>query len=562
MIGSVTSALLGNVFPTAAAALLVLSVSPVVTAETPLLNSRGSSAHIAPDLQRRMQSNPTQQVPVIVQMKAPPSLPRTTSQAAQTALGLVRQHGQGGKALGIIQGASGVLAPSEIDALAHDPRVAAIYEDHPVRWSDTTNLVTAYPAEVNATDVWAAGGSGQGVTVAVLDSGIAQDPDLSQPTNRIVAAVNFADPLPLGVQDPGGHGTHVAGIIGGNGTSSNRQYVGIAPRANLLDVRVLDSQGSGRASSVIAGLQWIVAHKDVYGIRVVNVSIGAPATTDFVHDPIAAAVEVAWLRGMVVVSSAGNGGFGVVDSPGIDPHVITVGALDDQGTPSPSDDIQPAWTGWGIPIGSDAKPDVVAPGRRIVSLRVPGSTLDKLLPDRVVAASNGATYFRLSGTSMSTGVMSGVVALLLEAHPGLTPDQVKAMVSRTARPFGQQFGLLLPNPTAGMGIVDAHAAVGSASPIVAPRGLRLADAAAQALYPVLYGQPLNWKDPSYAGVDWSQLNWSNLIWDNLVWDNLNWDAFNWNNLIWDSLGWNNLIWDSATLNNLIWDVPSTGPPPD
>jgi serine protease AprX len=559
---SVTFALLRSLFPTVAAALLVLGGSPAATAETPHASSHDPSARIAPELQRRMQRNPTRQLPVIVQVKARPSTPSARSQEAQAALGLVRQHGQGGKALGIIRGASGVLAPAAIDALSRDPRVAAIYEDHPVRRSSTTSLLTAYPAEVHATDVWATGGSGQGVTVAVLDSGIAHDPDLTQPSNRIVSAVNFADPLPPGAQDPGGHGTHVAGIIAGNGTNSNGQYVGIAPRANLLDVRVLDAQGLGRASSVIAGLEWVVAHKDDFRIRVVNLSFGSPATTDFVHDPIAAAVEVAWLRGIVVVTSVGNGGFGVVDSPGIDPHVVTVGALDDLGTPSESDDTQPAWTGWGIPLGSDAKPDVVAPGRRIVSLRVPGSTLDSLLPDRVVAASNGASYFRLSGTSMATGVVSGVVALLLEAHPEATPDQVKAVLSRTARGFGQRSGLLVPNPSAGMGISDAHAAVGGLLPVVAPRGLRLADAAAQALYPVLYGQPLNWKDPTYAGVDWSQLSWSNLIWDSLAWDNLNWDAFSWNSLIWDSLGWNNLIWDSSMWDNLIWDLPSAGPVPD
>src|SRR5207253_3257925 len=119
------------------------------------------------------------------------------------------------------------------------------------------------------------------------------------------------------------------------------------------------------------------------------------------------------LHGLVVVAAAGNTA-AAVDTPGIDPHVLTVGALDDAGTPSLQDDILPVWTGWGLPTGSTPKPDIVAPGRRIVSIRAPGSTLDVLNPDRVVTASNGATYFRMSGTSMATGVVSGVVALLLQ----------------------------------------------------------------------------------------------------------------------------------------------------
>ena len=561
-ISTLLQRLLPTAFATTAAAALLLGASPAATAASPYAGRQNATAHISDGLQKKMQANPTSQLPVIVQMKAQSHAAHASANEAEAALALVRQHGKGDRALGLVHGASGALTPSEIDALAHDPSVAAVYEDLPVRRSAALNLATAYPGEVNAPSIWNDGGTGVGVTVAVLDSGISQDPDLTQPSNRIVTAVNFADPLPLGVQDPGGHGTHVAGIIGGNGTNSNGQYIGIAPKANLIDVRVLDAHGVGTASSIIAGLQWVIANKNLYGIRVVNMSFGAPATTDFINDPIAAAVEVAWLRGLVVVTSAGNGGAGIVDSPGIDPHIITVGALDDQGTPGPSDDLVPVWTGWGFPLGSDPKPDVIAPGRRIVSLRAPGSTLDTLLPGRVVTAATGSTYFRLSGTSMSAGVVSGIAALILERQPLLTPDQVKTLLIQTQRPFGQSSPTLVPIPIAGLGLSDGHAAVYSATPVVAPRGLRLANAAAQALYPVLYGQPLSWKNPTYAGINWTQVNWSNLIWDTLVWDNLNWDAFSWNNLIWDSLGWNNLIWDSTTWNNLIWDSPDPLTMPD
>jgi serine protease AprX len=544
---SILHRFLPGVLASAGAALLLLSARPAALAVNP---TRAPASPVAPGLEREMKAaNPGRQLPVIVQLKATPSTRRAASDDGKDALALVSQHGRGGQPLGLIRGASGALTPKEIDNLAHDPRVAAIYQDLPVKRSASGNLLTAYPDAVGAPDLWDAGRTGRGVTVAVLDSGIAQDPDLTQPTNRILTAVNFADPLPLGQQDPGGHGTHVAGIIGGDGGKSDRQYVGIAPNVNFVDVRVLDTVGSGSASSVIAGLQWVVAHKNDYGIRIVNLSLGAPATEDYVHDPIAGAVEVAWLRGLVVVGSAGNGGAGIVDSPGIDPHIVTVGAVDDGDTPWIGDDTLPIWSGSGTPLGSDPKPDVVAPGRRIVSLRVPGSTLDQQLPDRVVPALNGSSYFRLSGTSMATGVVSGAAALLLEANPTLKPDQVKALLMNT----GRSFGPAVPVPATN-GLVNPRGAINALTPVVAPRGLRVANAAAQALYPLVYGQPLVWKDPAYAGVDWTQVNWTNLIWDDFAWDNLIWDNFAWDNLIWDNLIWDNLIWDASTWDSLIWDA--------
>jgi serine protease AprX len=414
------------------------------------------------------------------------------------------------------------------------------------------------------------------VTVAVLDSGVAADPDLVQPANRLLASVNFADERAM--SDPGGHGTHVAGIVAGNGGRSGGLFVGVAPEANIVDVRVLSSTGSGRTSSVVRGIEWVLAHRTTYNIRVLNLSFGAPASTSYRTDPMSAAVEIAWRRGLVVVVAAGNGGpaGGTVASPGIDPYAITVGATDDHGTISPRDDTLAPFSSWGS-ADSNAKPDLVAPGRRIISLRVPGSALDLLYPDRVVTTPSGATYIRLSGTSMATPVVSGAIALLLQRRPSLTPDQVKAILVGTTQPYGQDSGGALPDPTAdGTGLLDALAAVQSnigtapspgvggiggtnAIPVAdtlearANRGLRPADSFARTLLPALRVVPLSWKDPTLGGIDWTALTWDSVAWDSIAWDNFDWDSVAWDSIAWDSVAWDSIAWDSIAWDSVAWD---------
>jgi serine protease AprX len=526
-----------------------LSSAPPVTAS-------GLVAQIDPLLQQQMLANPLQRLPVIVEMDhgvAP--LLGANDRLAQQALGLLRLNGQAQAALPLISSAAGLANAAGITALSLLPGVAVIHFDAPVRAHagsvSGADLATAYPRAITADAVWSLGSTGQGVGVAVLDSGIARDADFTQPTNRILAAANFADSLGS-LADPGGHGTHVAGTIAGNGWRSNGQYVGVAPGANLVDVRVLDSNGNGRMSSVILGIQWALAHRTQYNIRVLNLSLGAQAPVSYRLDPLAAAVEIAWLRGLVVVAAAGNSG-GAPDSPGADPYPITVGATDDRQTAGVADDVLNSFSAYGTPVGSTAKPDVVAPGRRIVATRAPGSNLDRLLPDRVVTASNGATYFRLTGTSMSTAVVSGVVALLLQRQPGLTPDQVKAILKGTARPFGQTSGATPNSAAIGGGLVDAYAAVTSGIRPPANRGNRVSDTAARTLYAALYRHPVPWRDTGLGGILWPALGSDNLAWDNLAWDNIAWDNIAWDNIAWDNIAWDNLAWDNIAWDNIAWD---------
>src|SRR5437667_8797710 len=437
---------------------------------------------IDPALRALMQANPQALLPVIVEMQHPvaPFVSAPNVDRARGALDLLRQYGIPVAALSLIDGAAGFANAAGINAVSLAPTVARIHHDAtvgprpsvaPPVVAPPDQLSGTYPLVVNADRVWQQGTTGGGVTVAVLDSGVAADADLVEPANRILASVNFADQRLA--SDPGGHGTHIAGIIAGNGRRSGGEFVGIAPQANVVDVRVLGSTGSGRISSVVRGIEWVLAHRAAYNIRVINLSLGASAHLSYRLDPMSAAVEIAWRRGLVVVAAAGNGGPArdTVVTPGTDPYAITVGATDDRGTLGRGDDMLAWFSGWGS-ADSNAKPDLVAPGRRLVSLRVPGSALDTLFPDRVVVARNGSTYFRLTGTSMATAVVSGAAALLLARRPNLIPDQVKALLVGTTQPYGQDSGQVLPDPIAdGSGLLDAYAAMTSALTIpAAPTG--------------------------------------------------------------------------------------------
>jgi serine protease AprX len=529
-----------------------------------------SQLKIAPALQAAMTANPTALLPVIVEMNEATVPFGTTPNLylAQEAVTLLQTYGQVVGALPIIDGAAGYANAAGIQAMSLLSQVAFIDQDAVVQAAPPSGtgpgwppgqISSLYAREVQADRVWLQGGSGRGVTVAVLDSGVAADPDLTQASNRILASVGFAGPRDPSHPDPGGHGSHIAGIIAGDGTRSAGQYVGMASHANIVDVQVLDHNGHGRVSSVVRGVEWVLAHQAQYNIRIINLSFGAAAQGSYKRDPLAAAVETAWKHGLVVVAASGNGGptSGTVATPGVDPYVVTIGATDDRATLTLADDLLAWFSSWGVPTDSTPKPDLVAPGRRIVSIRVPGSSLDTLLPDHVVTAKNGATYFRLTGTSMATGVVSGAVALLLEHQPQLKPDQVKAILKRTTQPFGQSTSPPPPG-SAGAGLLNAFNATNSPLLGLANQGLRPANGMAGTLYPIIYGQPLAWINPTYLGINWASQTWQTLTWatpawDNYVWDNIAWDNIAWDNIAWDQTGWDNIAWDNIAWDNIAWD---------
>lgn len=366
------------------------------------------------------------------------------------------------------------LTKSEFEALKRDSSLAHISKDLPVSANMAiTNKVTT------ADKVWqgtsgllgllsTAGYNGSGIGVAIVDSGIASHSAIG---DRVIARANFVSSEAGVTGDPFGHGTHVAGMIGGN--SSAAKYVtslytgGSAPAVRFIDVRVLGRNGVGYTSEVIAGIDWTIANRQRYGIRVLNLSLGHPVAEPSSTDPLCRAVERAVKAGIVVVVSAGNYGqtatgapiLGGITSPGNSPAVITVGSVDTRGTVDRSDDGVASYSSRG-PTRFDfaVKPDVVAPGTRIVSLEVAGSYIAKTYPAWHVAGSGRNSYGRLSGTSMSTGVVSGGVALLLDAYPNLSPAQVKILLQSGAR-FMPSAGLI----AGGTGEVDFDASMKMAS---------------------------------------------------------------------------------------------------
>jgi serine protease AprX len=349
------------------------------------------------------------------------------------------------------------VTPQDLRTLIAEGRAAHISGDAPVVADMTiTNKVT------RANEVWqsstgllglfsSSGSSGRGIGVAVIDSGIADHTALD---GRIVARVNFVSFEPNVTGDPFGHGTHVAGSIGGSAAAAarvtNTYAGGSAPEVNFIDVRVLGSTGVGYTSDVIAGIDWTIENKNVLDIRIINLSLGHPVAEPAATDPLCRAVARAVQAGIVVVVSAGNYGraangapvLGGITSPGNSPFAITVGALDTAGTVDRSDDRVAPYSSRG-PTKYDfaVKPDVVAPGSGLVSLESQRSYISTKYPQFHVAGRGSNAYMRLSGTSMASGVVSGGVALLLDANPNLTPAQVKIALQASAR-FMPEEGLI------------------------------------------------------------------------------------------------------------------------
>lgn len=445
------------------------------------------SAKVSKDLEGKNTSEP---VDVIVQYHRAP-----------TALNHQKVLSRGGtfkRELGLINGRVYTVPAWAIKDLADDPDVVYVSPDRPLRGTTNGNPTAVndfHTGTINAPAAWAQGLNGTGVGVAIIDSGMINIPDFNN--QNVVYSENFVGGTSGSANDQFGHGTHVAGIIAGNGnksTGSNYTYtfMGIAPDVNIVNLRVLDQNGMGTDSQVIQAIQEAISLKTTYNIRVINLSLGRGVYESYTVDPLCQAVEQAWNAGIVVVVAAGNGGrdtaantdgYGTITAPGNDPYAITVGAMNTMGTPSRTDDVPASYSSKGPTLWDQvAKPDLVAPGNLVISLYTAGLTLNQEVPGNEIPNSlyqvNGNstasdTYFILSGTSMAAPMVTGAVALMLQQTPSLTPDQVKARLmlsafkglqtASTAKDLstGQVFNMQADLFTVGAGYLDIQAALAS-----------------------------------------------------------------------------------------------------
>ncbi len=459
-------------------ALLMLSAVPSFAGARPVLNNDAPTAKFSADLHQRVDANGM--VTVIVQHRQMPSSAHLKGMQGRGATIRSKFH--------TIRAVTMRVPISMLAELANDPNVAYVTPDRTQKMTAdpvTEEFATAVEADIAASQ-YAFDGSGIGI--ALIDSGIAVHPDLNNASgvSRVVYSQSFVAGDST-TSDAYGHGTHVAGLIGGTGASSgtangySATYAGMAPNVNFINLRVLDQNGSGTDSQVIAAIEQAIALQSTYNIRVINMSLGRPVFESYTLDPVDQAVEAAWKAGIVVVAAAGNSGrsgaangFATIGVPANDPAVITVGATMTEMTPTRVDDQIASYSSKGPTVLDHiVKPDLVAPGNRQVSLRVAGSTLDTTYPQYEVAPTSGtAMYYELSGTSMATPVVTGAVALMLQQNPALTPDQVKARLMKTAwKDVGQFtsshdfYGNIYNNEydlfTYGAGYLDIDAALGN-----------------------------------------------------------------------------------------------------
>jgi serine protease AprX len=474
--------------------------------------------------------------------------------------------GRVGRKLALIDGLVVELPNRALKALAQRSEVISIHYDRPV--AQHLNRAAVAVGARAVTQDW--GYDGAGIGVAVIDSGITRYHDdlgyrgMSTKVRvvagqRVTAFVDFVN-NGLMAYDDNGHGTHVAGIIAGNGYDSYGARAGIAPAAHIVSLKVLDAQGQGVISDVIAAFEWAVTNRLAHNIRVVNLSVGARITESYLTDPLTLAAKRATDAGIVVVTAAGNLGkkangsaqYGSITAPGNAPWVLTVGASSTQGTVFRWDDVVAGYSSRGpTAVDFEAKPDLVAPGTGMVSLSDPTSSFYTSKSAYLLTGTRDPgykPYLSLSGTSMASPVVAGTVALMLQANPTLTPNLVKALLQYTAQKY--RYDAL----TQGAGFLNAHGAVELAR--------YFARARAGDRYPSswTWSKEIHWGNRRLTGgvLKPNGNAWAlNIVWgtvddsENIVWGTLCGDC---ENIVWGTIDdAENIVWGTVyDAENIVW----------
>jgi serine protease AprX len=531
------------------------------------------------------QPAPGSAAPVDVIVRELPGTGNQPERAVEAFGGTVDRH------LGIIDAFTASVPGDRLDSLRATPGVSDVTEDAGLELSSKEvedqvaqagSLYTIANQVTGASAMWDAGYTGQGIDVAVIDSGVVPVKGLDDP-----GKVVYGPDLTLETngsakqKDTYGHGTHMSGIIAGrdpeakgnkkSGDASN--FVGMAPDARIVSVKVADAKGQTDVSQAIAAIDWVVQNRNKNGlnIRVLNMSFGTDGVQDYVLDPLAFAAEQAWHKGIVVVVAVGNEGFGTgkVNNPAYDPYLIAVGSNTANGTATTADDVVSSFSNDG---DGTRNPDVVAPGDQVVSLRSSGSYLDKTYPQARI----GDRLFRGSGTSQAAAVVSGAAALLVQQRPTATPDQIKALLMGTAN--------AIPNATAaqqGSGLVDLAEARTAPTPNAVQRftvstGLGSLELARGSVHVTVGTRQVrgevdvrgrafdvrtwaaglrngtNWSGMSWSGMSWSGMSWSGMSWSGMSWSGMSWSGMSWSGMSWSGMSWSGMSWSGMSWSGMSW----------
>ncbi len=457
-----------------------------------------------------------------------------------------------------------------------------------VQWEDASHLEGVPPGQhsgsmewvtnqlTGATEFWRHGYDGTGIDVALIDTGVVPVDGLTYPGKVINGAdLSFESQADnLRYLDTFGHGTHLAGILAGR-DDADSEFLGMAPGARIVNVKVADSQGAVDVSQVIAAIDWVIQHRNDNGmdIRVILLAYGTDGLQPYQIDPLSHSVEMAWKAGIVVVVAAGNdGNAALLRNPATHPYVIAVGAS--MNTGSTIDGIA-KFSNCGT---IDRHVDLLAPGRSILSLRNPGSYADTYFPEAAVAGD----YFLGSGTSQAAAVVAGGVALLLDKEPDLTPDQVKAMLqksasyeddySRVCQGSGNldMTALYRQRVLTAVTVAQKHYASNGTGSLEAARGTNHVYDGGVALGGEIdiMGNPWTgyctatgcadtlWEGGDFNGASWSGASWSGASWSGASWSGASWSGASWSGASWSGKTWSGASWSGASWSGASWSGAS------
>jgi serine protease AprX len=445
-------------------------------------------------------------------------------------------HGQVDHRLNLVDGVQATVPAGALQQLASNPNVSFVSLDAPVLLDaagsvSASSLASIYPGRDSASNPWSAGATGQGVGIAVIDSGVTPSPDFGARLTQVAL-----DGQSGSLDDTVGHGTMVAGVAAGD--SPDGKFIGIAPGANIYAININRPSGV-YTSDVITALKWVFDHAHAYNIRVVNLSLTETAQSSYTHSPLDLAVERLWASGVFVAVSAGNLGPGQIDyAPANDPLVFTVGAFDTMDTSGPGDDTLLPWSSSGTTVDGFAKPDLVAPGRHIAGPLPAGTTLDVLAPsaDRVASG-----YAKINGTSFAAPQVAGAAAIIFQWHPDWSPDNVKwALIAKQgAKPRSSKIGSLSLSSSYNYAGTPGRANQGIPALVCAPSSTCLSSSTVAS----------DWDSSSWNSSSWNSSSWNSSSWNSSSWNSTaNWDSSSWNSSSWNSSSWNSTSWNSTSLD--------------